>query len=484
MTEAAAAKRVVVVGAGISGLSTAFALKQARPDLEIDVVEARDRVGGNIVTQRRDGFLIDGGPDSFLRTKPQAVELCKELGIEGELIAPREDARKVYLVHEGELELMPAGMALAVPTRVRPMLTTPLLSFPAKLRMLGDFMKSAPKERPEDESVADFVARRFGRQAADKLASPLLGGIYAGDVSELSIMSTFPQLVDLEQKYGSLIRGFLTMQLKRAHPEQNGATPGMFKLLSGWLKEPSEAAPSPFQTLRGGVGTLITALTERLPRVRTGRAVAAITRDGDRWRVVLEGGETIDADGVVLAAPAHAAARMVPDEKLAADFAGIPYLSTATVFFAFDESTVKCDLDGSGFVAPKGEAKILAGTYVSSKWDGRAPKGSVLVRAFLGGARGDVDVKNASDEELEAVAYSELERLMGSLGKPLFSRVFRYVDSNPQPVVGHGARMARIRTRLEEMPGVVIAGAAYDGVGIPDCIRQGRAAAEKLLSRM
>ncbi|MCA9594042.1 MAG: protoporphyrinogen oxidase [Myxococcales bacterium] len=478
------AKRAVVVGAGISGLSTAYALKQAKPDLDVVVVEARNRVGGNIVTERREGFLIDGGPDSFLRTKPQAVELCKELGIDGQLIAPREEARKVYLVHQGELELMPAGMALAVPTRVRPMLTTPLLSFPAKLRMLGDFVKSAPKEQPEDESVADFVGRRFGQQAAEKLASPLLGGIYAGDVSELSIMSTFPQLVDLERKYGSLIRGFLTMQLKRAHPEQNGGTPGMFQLLSGWLKEPTEAAPSPFQTLRGGVGTLITALTERLPRVKTGHGVTAITREGDLWRVVLEGGETIDADGVVLAAPAHAAARMVPDEKLAADLGGIPYLSTATVFFAFDERTVERGLDGSGFVAPKGEAKILAGTYVSSKWDDRAPKGSVLVRAFLGGARNEVDVKSASDDELAGVAKSELERLMGPLGKPLFSRVFRYVDSNPQPVVGHAARMARVHARLADMPGVVIAGAAYDGVGIPDCIRQGRTAAEKLAARL
>src|SRR5690606_25828404 len=204
--------QIVIVGAGITGLSAAWALHSARPDLTIHLLERRERAGGNIVTERADGFVLDGGPDSFLRTKPQAVELCKELGLDGELVGTREQARTVYMVHAGRLEPMPAGMALAVPTRLGPMLETPLLSLPGKLRMAGDLVLPRSRAAEADESVEDFVARRFGREAARRLAAPLLGGIYAGDIGELSIRATFPQLVDLEQKHGSLVLGLFAAQ--------------------------------------------------------------------------------------------------------------------------------------------------------------------------------------------------------------------------------------------------------------------------------
>jgi oxygen-dependent protoporphyrinogen oxidase len=466
-------RRAVVVGAGITGLTAAYELKQRMPELDVRVVESRDRVGGNIVTERHEGFVLDGGPDSFLRTKPEAAELCRELGLESQLISPRSEARRVFFVHRGRLEEMPAGMALAVPTRLGPMLKTPLLSWPAKLRVLGDFFKGPGSGG--DESIHDFIARRFGAQATERLAAPLLGGIYAGDISELSILSTFPQLVQLEQRHGSLIRGFLSMQLADT---QSGA-PSWPTLVKGWLKAPVDAAQSPFLSLRGGMGTLVGTLATRVgpSNIQLSQGVRAITRAGDGYRVRLDGGELLEADAVILAAPAHAAAQMVPSERLATELSGVPYLSTATVFFALCQADVACPLDGVGFVVPKGQARILAGTWVSSKWEARAPEGSALVRAFLGGSRGGVDVKTASDAELTEVARAELTRLMGPLGTARFTRVFRYIDANPQPVVGHAARLERIELELGRLPRLSVCGAAYRGVGIPDCVRQGRAAA-------
>lgn len=468
---------VVVVGAGITGLSAAFAIASARPELMLAVLERRDRAGGNIVTEQSDGFLLDGGPDSFLRTKPQAVELCKELGLGAELVSTSERARKVYMVHDGALEPMPAGMALAVPTRLSPMVQTPLVSFAGKLRMLGDLLLPGREQLPDDESVEDFLARRFGREAAQKIAAPLLGGIYAGDIAELSVRATFPQLVELERAHGSLVRGFFAAQKK------NGARGSLREALS-WMRRGEEAPPSPFLSLRRGMGALTDAIVARLPRgtVRTSAAVERLEREpSGRWRVVLVTGETLAADAVLLATPAHVAARLVPDPEAASELAGIPYVSTATVFFGFSREQVAHPLDGVGFIAPKGEGALIAGTWVSSKWDGRAPEGRVLVRAFLGGRRSVVDVAQTSDEELAATAHRELERLMGPLGEPELTRVFRYVDANPQPLVGHGARLARIERRLGALPGLYLAGAAYDGVGIPDCIRQGRAAADRIL---
>lgn len=451
---------VVVVGGGVTGLAAAHALHRARPELNVVLVEERDKLGGNIVTERKDGFLLDGGPDSFLSTKPQGLELCRELGLEPELIRPRSEARKVYMLHDGALEPMPAGLALAIPTRVGPMLKTPLLGPMAKLRILGDLV--LPRGSHEDESIAAFLGRRFGPQAVERLAGPLLGGIYAGDIGELSIRSTFPQLVDLLERRGSLIRGFLAMTKGR-----------------------SGEAPSPFVSLESGMGRLIEALAAGLPAgsARTGRKVERIEPDGDRLSVVLDANERIDARAVVLATPAHVAASVIPDEAAARELREIPYLSTATVFFALDQSQVEHSLDATGFVARKGEARIIASTWVSSKWQHRAPDGRVLVRAFLGGARAKVDVKRASDDDLVSIAREELERVMGPLGPASFTRVFRYIDANPQPIVGHAARVDRARTRLKDLPGLYLAGAAYDGVGIPDCIRQARTAVDGLVSR-
>lgn len=469
---------IVVVGGGVTGLAAAHAIHRARPDVQIRLFEARPRLGGNIVTERENGFVIDAGPDSFVRTKPEAFELCQELGLESELVPTREEARHVFVAYHGRLERLPGGMALAVPTRLRPLLDSRLLSSAGKLRLLAEPLVP-PDQTADDESIESFFTRRIGHEGAAWLAGPLLGGIYAGDVSKLSIKSTFPQLVRLERQYGSLLRGFLALELA------GGRTPGIREVYT-WLRRKGDArAASPFLSLRKGMGSLIDALSRALPAdaVQTGAPVTSIEKLDGRFRVEASG-ESVVAHSVILAAPAHVAAGLVPDEELARELSEIPYVSTATVFFGLDRAALAHRLEGFGFIVPPGEAGILASTWVSSKWDARAPEGSALVRAFVGGSRDERLVESSTDADLVRLARTELERFMGSLGTPRFTRVYRYVKAGPQPHIGHGARLERIASRLRALPGLYVAGAAYDGVGIPDCVRQARAAATSALRRL
>lgn len=476
----------VVIGAGIAGLSAAYEL--ARHRLSTVLLESRPRLGGNVYTERVDGFLIDAGPDSFVRTKPDATELCRELGLEDQLITTR--SRSVFVAHRGRLEPMPAGMALAVPTRLEPIVGTPLLSPVGKLRLFGDLVLSASK-RAEDESIADFIGRRFGREAALRLGGPLLSGIYAGDVSELSIQATFPQLVELERQYGSLICGLFAAQKARENGHGKASVSGsrlriLLEALQ-WLGRDPSHAPSPFYSLRDGMGTLVESLGRALPEgaVRLGVAATRLERAAspEGWRVYLADGSAIAARNVVLAVPAHVAAHLVPDAELERRLAAIPYVSTATVFLGLDRAKVEHPLDGVGFYVPPGEGRVLAGTWVSSKWEGRAPDGSVLVRAFVGGAREQDLVQSSNDHELVSLVRQELTQLMGHLGTPRLVRVFRYPSANPQPLVGHLQRLEAISARLGELAGLHLAGAAYRGVGIPDCVRQGRIVAREIARR-
>jgi oxygen-dependent protoporphyrinogen oxidase len=472
---------LVVVGAGVTGLAVARALLRARPDLRVLVLESKQSAGGNIRTEREDGFLIDAGPDSFIRTKPHALALCRDLGLESEFIGTEDVARHVYVAHAGRLELLPGGMALAIPTRLDPLVKTPLLTFRGKLRMLAEPLVSR-RTAPTDESILSFFARRVGEEGAEKLAGPLLSGIYAGDVSKLSIRATFPQLVALEKKHGSLVRGLLAEELAR-EGKSGRARPSMRDVLA-WLRREGEArAASPFVSFRGGMGTLVDALVRSLPdgTLRLGTEVRALSRRDDGvYHVEVDGG-AVRARAVVLATPAHVAAGLAPDAALARELGEIPYVSTATVFFALDRARVAHSLEGFGFIVPRGEARVLAATWVSSKWRGRAPAGASLIRAFVGGARDPELVESSSDEELVALAKLDLERLMGPLGAPRFTRVYRYARSSPQPVVGHVERLERIRARLSALPGLYVTGAAYDGVGIPDCVRQAEETAKAAL---
>jgi len=484
----AARKRVLVVGAGITGLSAAYHLTKTRPDVEIKLIEVRDRAGGNIETERRDGFVLDGGPDCFLRTKPEGQKLCEELGLGSEIMTTLPSAHGVYIAQHGRLERMPAGMALAVPTRIGPLVKTPLVSWAGKLRILGDlFVEHRPTS--DDETVASFLMRHFGREVTYQLAGPLLGGIFAGDIEELSIQSTFPQLVELEKKQGSLIRALFAAERARVAAAQGRPVPRsddpfdpaeLWSLFT-WLRREPKSAPSPFLSLQSGIGTLVSKLVAQLPEaaILLGRRVEQIARLGDgRWQARLDGDTLEYFDRILLCTPAHAAARITAPLPLSSLLEAVPYVSTATVFFALGAEPKQCPLDSSGFMVPRCEGRMLASTWVSSKWSDRVPANGKLLRAFLGGAREPELVLNTSDEELVDIARSELTRFMGPLDPVLFTRVFRWQRSNPQPVVGHGARLRKVQRLLAEVPGLHLAGSAYDGVGISDCIRQGRAAAD------
>lgn len=481
-------RRVVIAGGGVTGLTVAYRLlcapeREARP-LEVTLLEARPSLGGNIRTERAGGFVIDGGPDAWVVAKPYASALCRELGLGDRLIETTERNRRVYIRRGGELHAMPEGLVLTVPTRILPFARTPLLSWKAKARMSLDLL--LPRRRgAEDESIAHFIRRRLGREALEQLAEPLLGGIYAGDVEALSMRATFPQLVEMEEKHGSMIRGAIAQ--RRARGADKGGPP-----------------PSAFHSLAGGVGELIDALAGRVARaggrIRAGAPLAAVEPgrgesaasggaggpgDEPRFLVRVAGeAEPLPADEVVIATPAHAAADALSglDLELAAALRLVPYESTATVLLGFRRADIPHPMDAVGVIVPRPEGRrALALTFASSKWPGRAPEESALLRVFLGG-HGDHAALSGSDEDLIALACEELHALIGVTARPILARVFRFDRASAQPVLGHAERLRGLRQRAARYPGLHFAGAAFDGVGIPDCVRQATETARTILS--
>lgn len=464
----AEARRIVIVGGGITGLSAAHAaLGRARDlgrDVAVTVLESSPRFGGILITERIAGFLLDGGPDSWVANKPQASALARELGLGGALVGTNEANRRYSIAWDGRLHAVPEGLVLGVPTKLGALARTRLFSWRGKLRMAMEPLVRARRGEAEgDESIAEFARRRLGREAADRLVGPLLGGISAGDASDLSVASAFPQLVAIEREHGSLVRGMLAA--RRAREAARGDGP----------------EPSAFVSLVGGVGALVDALADRVRTagavMRAETRVRALTRTDGAWRLEIDGGEPVAADAVLLAIPAYAAARIADslDEELARRLARLRSASTATVFLGYRRTDVAHPLDGSGFLVPRALGRpILAGTWVSSKWQGRAPEGHVLVRAFIGGpaAEGSLD---GDDADLVALARGELLALMDLRAAPVLSRVFRFERASAQMRVGHAGDLREVRARIAaSAPGVRVAGGGYDGIGIPDCIRQGQ----------
>ena len=472
-------RRVVVVGGGVTGLTVAYRILAAGHDangakLEVTVLEERPRLGGNIVTERSGGFVIDGGPDSFVVMRPQAKALCEDLGLGDRLIPTTKRNRRVFVAHSGGLVQMPEGLSLGVPTRVWPMVRTPLVSWLGKARMALDLV--IPKGSTEgDESIGHFMRRRLGNEAATQLAEPILGGIYVGNVDALSLRATFPQLLEQEQKYGSLIRGAIAQMAARARA--TGTT-----------------TPSAFLSLLGGMGELIDTLASTIGRaggtIRVGAPVAAITAGPEgakspRFLVRIAGdeAETIEADDVIVCTPAYAAADALDslDRPLSALLRQTPYISSATVVVAYRRADVPHALDATGLVVPKSEKRrVLAATFISSKWAGRAPADAVLLRVFVGGHR-DPGALALGDDGLVTLAREELGAFVGVRVKPMLARVFRYERANAQPSIGHTGRVKRARALAEAHPGLQFAGAAFDGVGIPDCVRQANDAAANVI---
>jgi oxygen-dependent protoporphyrinogen oxidase len=484
--------RVVIVGGGISGLATAHALLARKSSfasadpLDVVLLEASKRVGGNLRTVARDGFVIDEGPDSWVSAKPNATNLCRALGLADRLVETLPENRRVYIATKPsasrrlrltlggradearrpiELVPMPDGLVLGIPTRLGPLATTPLLSPRGKLRAALDLLLpmgfGRVSEDGEDESVAGFITRRLGREVLDSLAGPLLGGLFTGDVDALSLRATFPQLADLEAK-GGMIRGALAMAAKR----------------------PKGPPPSAFTGLRGGMGDLVDALARHLGDVvkLDARVDGARERDGGGYQLDVTSGDgaraTVEADALVLTGAAHVSATIVAaiEPEIAAILRAIPYGSACTVFTAYARAEVPRPLDATGYLVPQTLGRSArAATWVSSKWGERAPDGAVLIRTFFGGE----DVER-DDETLIAWARAEVADSIGVTATPSLVHIGRYPRASPQPRVGHLARLREVRTHLDRHPGLYLTGAGFDGVGLSDCVRQGEQVAERI----
>ncbi len=471
---------IVIAGGGVTGLTAAYRLLENKgsADLRVTVLEASPRLGGSLLTVQRDGFLFEGGPDAFVATKPQAKQLCIDLGLGDRLIETEPASRHVYFLRRGKLVRMPEGMVLAVPTRFLPMATSPLFSKLGVARMGFDLL--IPKRGGDsDESIASFLGRRLGKEVVEMLGEPLLGGIYSGDPARLSIRATFPQLVELEEKHGSLVRGALAM---RAQAAKRALKAG---------KQPGGPAPSAFLALKGGMGELVdalaTAIRERGGVIHTSTALDSIQKQEFGFRISsVHAGQasTLQADRVLLALPAAQAARLIdPHAPVAARiFRAIPHVSTATCLIAFERKDIAHAMDAAGILIPKTEGyDASAITFMSSKWAGRASEGKALIRVFFGG-QAHPEVRGLTDLDLLHAARETLRSILGITAEPITAQVFRWNDCRPQPVVGHLERLAEARVALAAIPGLLVAGGAFDGVGIPDCVRQGAEAAALLRS--
>lgn len=445
--------RVVVVGGGIAGLAAARRLEAVAPDAEIVLVE-RDVLGGKLQTEHVGGFVIEAAADSFLSRKERGLGLCEELGLGDELIGRRPEHHRTFVRHGDHLHPLPEGLTGMIPTSLGALDESELLSPEGKARFAAE--PDVPAARgDEDESVASFVSRRFGREAYEALVEPLMTGIYGGDGDQLSLQATFPQLRVLELEHGSLLRG---------------------------LSAPPPGERPPFVSLRDGIGALVEAVSADLARTRlvTGREATRVSPGDAGFDVELADGGTIAAGGVVLATPAFVTAELLAelDPEVASAHAEIPYASSVVVTLAFSRADV-VPLDGYGYVVPRAEGSdVLACTWSSQKWESRAPEQSVLLRVYAG-RFGGRDLTKDSDEELVGLARDEVA-FLGVLGDPELMRVHRWPRGMPQYVLGHPERLMQIEDALVAHPGLALAGAAYRGVGIPDCIQSGELAAESV----
>ncbi len=479
MTEPAAAParlgsmRVAIVGGGITGLAAAHRLVELSAGggaFDLILLEAGHRLGGTITTEQTGGYLIEGGPDSFLTEKPWAGALCDRLGLGQSLRPTRDVHRRTFLVHRGGLEPLPEGFQVLAPSRLVPVWRSPLLSWRGKLRIAMELALPRGRERG-DESVGAFVARRLGGEALERIAQPLVSAIYTGDPWAISLAATMPRFLAMERRHGSVIRA-----LRRTTDRLGRSASG-----PRW---------SMFVTLAGGMLDLVLALARRLPPGTVGleRRVTSLARPtgSSRWRVSLADGAAISADGVILAVPAPAAARLTSDTdaELSGLLDAIPYVSSAVVTLGYRAQAVGRLPDGFGFVVPDGEGRaILACTFSSIKFADRAPAGDVLLRVFIGGRRHQ-GLLSEDDATLAAVAEREIKDLLAVSAPPRVVRVHRHRAAMPLYLVGHLERAAAIRARAAQHRGLALAGNALGGVGLSDCVRSGEEAAERMLEAL
>jgi oxygen-dependent protoporphyrinogen oxidase len=452
---------VAIIGGGIAGLTAAY--RFANEGVRFRLFEAAPRLGGLIRTERQQGFLIDAGPDTLLSHRPEALALCRELGLGDRLIAATPAARPTSVVHRRHMYALPEGMSLGVPARLAPLVRTPLFSALGKMRMALD-LAIAPRRDGADESIAAFFRRRLGQEALERIGEPLLAGIHAGDAERLSVRANFPMLLDMEARHGSIIR-------------------------AAWAASRAGAASrgQAFFSLTGGLGELVDTLATRLPpaSVRTGVRITSVRARGAGFE--LDGsGSRVQADALVLAAPLWETARLLvpaaPDAAVALE--PIRFASSATVFLGFRREQVARPLEGHGFVVPRREGlRMRACTIASNKYPGRAPDGFVLLKGYLGGLS-RTDTLEATDEDIARLFEHEAGPLLGLCGRPVLSRVFRWPGATPQMEVGHAARVAAVQQALSRHPGLAVIGAGLRGSGVSSSVADGDRAASQILARL
>ncbi len=485
-------KRVIIIGGGVAGLGAAYKVRRAADeghDVEFLLLERDDRVGGKVVSEivadewepAGDGarFVVDGGPDCFLTEKPAVHRIAKLLGFFDDELPTDDSRKKTLILSRGRLYEMPDGVMMFAPTKFVPFATTGLFSWRGKLRMAMDLVipkKEVPEGAFNDETLESFVVRRMGRECLDRLAEPLVGGVHASDPAVMSLAATFPRLLEMEQTYGSLMRGFLAArkkveEMRKKYPPRPGEKPRTF-----------------FTSFVNGMAQLPEAMADGAGRdhIRTGVTVTGARRTQSGFAVTLDDGSTVEGDALVLATESWAAERIARelDPEIADNLAAIPTSSSATVSVGFREDAVGVDMDAFGVLCPLVENRaLLAATYSSTKWPGRAPEGKVLLRGFVGGPHNQ-SVLDRPDEDLAELVLSELRRIVGVSpdAEPLFTRVFRWEGGMPQYTLGHLDRVAQIEERCAEIPGLAFAGGAYRGVGLPNCIESGERGASKVLA--
>jgi len=462
-------QKVVIIGGGIAGITTAYYLqKKAREqglNIDCQLLEASHKLGGKIQTTKRDGFVIEKGPDSFLARKQSASRLAKEVGLADKLIA--NTSGKSYVLVRDKLHPMPGGAIMGIPTQIAPFVTSGLFSPVGKLRAGLDFVLPR-SEKKGDQSLGEFFRRRLGDEVVENLIEPLLSGIYAGDIDQLSLMTTFPQFHQVEQKHRSLILG-----MKHSAPSKQPRT-----------KTPAKKQGM-FLTVSTGLQSFVDAVEAKLNQgsVKMGIRVEHIEKGDSNYQLTLSNGTTMSADSVVVATPHGAASSMFSQYPFLDSFKEMPSTSVATVAMAFPESAIKNDIDGTGFVVSRNsDYTITACTWTHKKWPHSTPKGKVLLRCYVGRA-GDEAIVEQSDDEIIKVVLDDLNKTMNISSSPEFSIVSRWKEAMPQYTVGHLERLQAIDQAMQnELPGVFLAGASYRGLGIPDCIDQGEEAVEKVLS--
>jgi len=462
-------KRLAIIGGGISGLAAAYALEEKRRagvEVEYVLYEASARFGGVLVTDKVDGCILEAGADSFLTEKPWAIELCKKIGLGDQLIGSNDADRKTYILVRGKLIEMPDGLMFMVPTKLAPTVMSPLFSMQAKLRLAREWFHP-PRKATEDETVAAFVERHYGPEMVDRLADPLLSGVYGGEASQLSVRAVLPRFAEMEAKHGSLGRAMLAARAAMARAPKTKPRPLFTSLQEG---------------MQQMVDALVTALDPA--SLKTETPVQAISPEAGGW-VVSAGLQSDQFDAIIVALPTHAAAALLqrsPD--LAAELAAIQYSSSVTVALGYGKQVRDALPPGFGFLVPRSEGKrMLAATFVHNKFPHRAPDDRALLRCFLGGARGE-QMLALSEEQILSIVRQELDQILGLKTEPLFTRVFKWKGAMAQYGVGHLERLERIESLRKKLPGLALAGNGYSGIGVPDCVRTGTAAVEEMLKTL